>query len=329
MEIGLRLALGVCLAFVCLVSPARGSYSIERIAGPGSYATGMNSQGEVVGQIGDHAFRWTQAGGMVDLGPGSAVGVNDNGTVAINKTVGTKLKVVLVSSNGQKRYPPLTQATAISDTEVVGYNKYGSVAYFFGSRYSRYPQQLGPINSNGGQSVLPSALSEHGYKLAGTFCFPSLCGHAFFWNTDPNFPKQMIDVGAFLPLGWNQQATGVNDSGEVVGFAGPPDYTSHPEPITHVFTYTRKQSLVVLRLPCRFHAAATAINNRGRIVGDCTTYNQYESGTPHPFIYSPGSGLVYLPTNGMAAGAVAVNNRGQVAGSMDTRRGTRAVLWQP
>jgi probable HAF family extracellular repeat protein len=47
-----------------------------------SYATAVNDSGQVVGN-GSHAFSWTQAGGMVDLG---TLGGTASGAIAVNAT---------------------------------------------------------------------------------------------------------------------------------------------------------------------------------------------------------------------------------------------------
>jgi probable HAF family extracellular repeat protein len=66
---------------------------IRAVAGYGSVAHDINEQGEVVGVMEvngkQHAFRWTAAGGLVDMGPGSAYGINNYGViVGTGSTVG-------------------------------------------------------------------------------------------------------------------------------------------------------------------------------------------------------------------------------------------------
>src|SRR2546430_304434 len=68
-------------------SPAFLAVDLGTLGGSTSFATAVNGSGEVVGvgisagDAGNHAFSWTQAGGLVDLG---TLGGSASGALAVN-----------------------------------------------------------------------------------------------------------------------------------------------------------------------------------------------------------------------------------------------------
>ena len=71
-------------------------------------------------------------------------------------------------------------------------------------------------------------------------------------------------------------------------------------------------------------SAATAINNRGQIVGWSTT----RSGAKHAFLWQRGTMRDLGTLGGAESAALALNERGQIVGWSTTKKGTkRAVIW--
>jgi probable HAF family extracellular repeat protein len=139
---------------------------------------------------------------------------------------------------------------------------------------------------------------------------------AFLWDG-----QKMIDLGALGPLsGKASTATGINDSGQLVGSWG-----SDP---SHAWQYANG---TVTELPEPGFATAAgslgctaaAINNNGQIVGSC-----YASGLSHAVLWHNGTVADLGTLGGEAAAATAVNNLGQVVGWAQTSAGvTDGFLW--
>ena len=108
----------------------------------------------------------------------------------------------------------------------------------------------------------------------------------------------MTDLGTLG--GTYSVATGINNSGQIVGYA---DTASGQ---THAFLYSGGTMTDLGTLPGGTYSFATGINNNGQIVGYSTT----ASGQTHAFLYSGGqmTDLGTLPggTNSWATG---INDR--------------------
>jgi len=126
------------------------------------------------------------------------------------------------------------------------------------------------------------------------------------------------DLGT-LPGGSYSSATGINNSGQVVGHAEVSTSTFGQHP----FLYSGGTMIDLGTLPgacgCYTFESATGINNSGQIVGNSDYQNSF--GSSHPFLYSGGTMIdlgtlpdTYAPTSY----AYSLNDTGQVAGWSNT-----------
>jgi len=130
----------------------------------------------------------------------------------------------------------------------------------------------------------------------------------------------MTDLGT-LPGGQYSRPVGINDSGQVVGYA---DTASGND---HAFLYSNGTMTDLGTLPGGQYSAATGINNAGQVVG----YSGTASGNDHAFLYSNGTmtdlGTLTLP--GYVVSTIeGINDSGQMAGnSFDSYGSSRAFLY--
>ena len=115
---------------------------------------------------------------------------------------------------------------------------------------------------------------------------------------DPSSGLQSIG-----PVGHNTNATGINNSGEVVGI----DQTSN-----RAFTFTIDSGYQNLPLVSGYTTSgAAAINNAGQVVGTLGTNGTLTSA----YIYSSSNGTQLLGSIGFGSWATAINDSGVVVGN--------------
>jgi probable HAF family extracellular repeat protein len=127
--------------------------------------------------------------------------------------------------------------------------------------------------------------------------------HAFIWNSGGG----MTDLGT---LGGNTSyATGINDSGQVVGYSYLADDVTR-----HAFIWTASGGMVDLgTLPGGAWSQGENINASGEICGEAVD----GSGIEVPFFWSPSTGFVIAPgpyADGSGAYAFGINDAGTVTG---------------
>lgn len=168
------------------------------------------------------------------------------------------------------------------------------------------------LGTLGGTSAVSNAINDAGqvvggsstgqYGGGGAICGNGQCpiAHAFLWTTG----LMMRDLG--LPEGANavdSEASGINDSGDVVGAYSYPGYYSAP------FRYSGG---VMMDLGIGF-GGASAINANGQIAGG---FSSAAFGPSHAYLYSPSTMVLKdLGTlGGQGSSASAINDTGLVVG---------------
>ena len=269
-----------------------------------SAARAVNKHGQVAGWTYDddqwpHAFVWDAAGGMRDLGiAGRAYGINADGLVvgewhgggAFLKQKDDVFRVPTLpgyESNTAYAVNNLGQVVgAVRGRWDVAANEYRTARAFLWHRTGKV-EDLGTLPAAEHSEAL--AVNDAGQVVgrAGVLaCGPKYCGwigsRGFLWQRDVG----MIDLGG-LGLGPSVHvvAHGINARGDVVGAADG-----------RAFLYTggvngtmKDLASQVINLDGWYLKAATAINERGQIVG----YGEIDGETrafllkPRPFVIDP------------------------------------------
>ena len=181
------------------------------------------------------------------------------------------------------------------------------------------------------------------------YCNENYPAHAFLWESNSG----MQDLGTLFGDPFSV-GTGVNDSGEVVG------YSANAQNVSHAFAWTAKTGMIALPTPAGTTSFANAINAAGVIAGSwgdeavlwTPTGKVYHLGTSEAvginshnevtgtswgqtstgFVWTERKGMQVLP-NLVYRGesnASAINDLGVVVGwSLTSTRSTHAVLWTP
>jgi len=190
------------------------------------------------------------------------------------------------------------------------------------------------LGTLGGPNSLALGLNNKG-QIVGYFTLPSDYNnfHAFLWQNG-----RMFDIGTLGPasdaLNYYSQATAINDHGQIVG------YSLTTSGLIDAFLWQngvmRDLGVVPgINDPDR-SISASAINNRGEIVGSQNNSSGVQSFIPNvAFLYTGGQmynlNLLLVPseTNWVIAYANGINDSGQIAAT-GTRNGlSHALLLNP
>ena len=255
-----------------------------------SFAYDINDQGQVTGEAGisleNHAFIWTSAGGMRDigtLGGDRSVGrsINESGQVAGESNIG---------GDGSDAI------RAFRFTEDAGMINLGTLPG--GTRSSAYG-----INNSGqvvGESDTGPILNPH-FRSKGSSFFGT---HAFLWTEGVG----MTDLGDLsgVPLGsvhrgGTSQATAISNKGIVVGTSTLIDGT------IRAFRWTQAGGMIDLNtlLPPNSGWVLTnadAVNDNGQITG-----TGVHNGASHAFRFNPPE--LVTPCNDLICAAVSFGRR--------------------
>ena len=202
-------ALGACLLVAGGTGAATSPYvavDLGTLGGSSSHASAVNESGQVVGSSNtsktasgyepEHAFSWTQGGGMVDLGTlggisSAAVAVNDSGQVVGSSSTGSPRGGAFswTQAGGMIDLDSLSNgsaATAVSNSGQV----VGSLFWYAGDYQPvfSWTQAGGMINFGvlggtypHGYFASPTAVNESG-QVVGTSTTDSGDRHAFLWT---------------------------------------------------------------------------------------------------------------------------------------------------
>lgn len=126
-----------------------------------------------------------------------------------------------------------------------------------------------------------------------------------------------------VDFGFDGEARGINDRGDVVGEGLLRPGAFHP----YIWRNGRITDLGVLEPGELEYGRATDINNHGQVVGFSVVNQNPDQSNQHAFIWQNGT-MVDLDPLALDSTAVAINNRGQVVGTRYAPGESRAFVWQ-
>jgi probable HAF family extracellular repeat protein len=224
---------------------------------------------------------------ITDLGIGLVGGENASSGAALNN-LGQAAVTFSSTSN-----PYASMATLISD----------------GTRVSL--GTLGPLDSSTAEAI-NSFGDVAGYDYLSTRESQS---HAFVYSAG-----KMKDITSGVKFPFGTTATGINDSGEVVGYGWPNGA------VDHAFLYTGGEMRDLGTIGGQRFDTSTAlgINNAGQVVGNSTTENGEQT---NAFLYSNGVMVNIGPAGVDGSNAAAINAKGQIVGIFFVGTATHAALY--
>jgi probable HAF family extracellular repeat protein len=336
----LRLGLVVfAVVSVFLAAPASraaaSAFEVTDLGGSDARAVAIGDSGQVAGvtavkesggMLRQHAFSWTPAHGMIDLGAdqgsdSTATAINNRGVVVgYGHYEGFDQGFSWTRAGGMIGLGTLPGVSGVAIPTAV--NDSGQVVGHEGEHGFSWTPTGGMVDIGslgGGGSTVPEAVNSSGQVVGRSG------PDAFSWTKDGG----MVNLGA-LPGRSGGDAHAVNSNGEVVGFSG--GYGGE-----RAFSWTSAGGMVDLgALPSSTgRSGATAVNDNGQVVGYSDTGGQ---------LY-PGSAYTYTAQDAVswtAAGEIvdlggdefshadAVNNNGQVVGTFQSHHAshTQGFLWR-
>ncbi len=224
--------------------------------------------------------------------------------------------------NGFQTTKPFTSFTrenfpgAAGGTQVIGIDNAGDTVGFY---VLAAPPTVSNNNTNGFLNVggtfqtvdAPGSVFNQllGINHGGTLAagYDSLTDNAGMTGqmayTYSTGTKSFTNINALLPANFNSQATGVNDSGEVVGF-----YQNDAAGDFSAFTDIGG-TITSFQAPGATSTQALGVNDKGQIVGDYIL-----GGVMFGFLDTAGSFLTLTPPGSTATTANGINDLGQIVG---------------
>ena len=240
-----------------------------------------------------------------------ALGINDAGTIAGygNATIFNGFTLTLPSSFTRENFPGAdggTQVIGISNgasPTTVGFYVMGGVTNGFANTSGTFTTVDVPtfaftqlLGINGSGTIAAGYWTHDATGATGQIAGTVSGGPSF---TSPTF----TNINALLPANVNSQATGVNDSGSVVGFFQPTSTT---------FTGFLDKSGVIssITFPGSVSTQALGVNDLGEIVGDYTL----SDGDMFGFLDRGGVFSTIDPFGSTAVTANGINDLGHIVG---------------
>jgi probable HAF family extracellular repeat protein len=136
--------------------------------------------------------------------------------------------------------------------------------------------------------------------------------HAFLWNSDTG----MIDLGGLVE-GEDSYANGINESGQVVGFANVASLTPH------AFIWSEETGMIDIGTPGGASSIAWSINSEGAVVGEGYDAN----GVWVAFLWTSGDGFVVLGRAGDLTVAYDINEANWITGARSSGPIDSGFIW--
>jgi probable HAF family extracellular repeat protein len=316
------------------------------LGGSSSFATAINNAGDVVGwsQTGTgvmHAFLWTEANGMIDLGtlPGDlmsqAVSVRDGNGGAMILGVsgdGFNWRPVTWSSSGAATPLPIPLLAGAYTGQPTDFNARGQVVGWdilelqhgwFWSASGKF--DITALGANSFEGIA-SRITANGLVVGTTNAFGCTapvgdCWHTFLWSQNGGYR----DIG--VPFSeHNRVLTGasVNESGTVVGWTAPEAGGLIPYSWNELRGFTLLPTLATTG----GSGFATDVNVSGTAVG---LSRDPQTGLGQAVLWPASGGIVRLSATATVGDiAIAINAPGRVAGWTAAAPGVNhAMLWIP
>jgi probable HAF family extracellular repeat protein len=329
-----RLLIAASLVFPLAPAMAAPVYTVKVVGPAGSTAKGINAGGHVVGSLpaggtqhafvynGSHTYDLGTLGGPMSI----AYGINDLGVVvgqadnASGRPRAFSFYRGHMTNLGTLPGGDLSVATAINKSGVItGYSGTGAL-YDYGVYGFRY--QSGHMVRLG---ALPGGLGSFGYSINSA---GKIAGAAYEGPyTPPDYPNYPVIYKYGVPVkisGYEGEANGINDHGQVVGGLNTYDLPfPHGrrayfwQPGSPVGTITFLGSLDALI----DDGYAVAINNCGVVVGNSAVQLSSDYYGYQGFVWTRSRGIRNLnalidPASGWTVtDAAAINDQGQIAGT--------------
>ncbi|MGA8761437.1 MAG: hypothetical protein WB562_00990 [Candidatus Sulfotelmatobacter sp.] len=264
-----------------------------------------------------HAWRWTPAKGIQDLGDlpncdfAQAFAINNSGEV-----VGTSGKTPGESGfrwTAKAGMQPLLQGGGMAAAQ--GVNSSGTIAGWAivsGNHQAVYWSAGGALVQLGSLGIQEQwsfayAINTAGMIVGQTAVPLTDTGHAFVWTATGG----MQDLGTLFGRNAASSASAVNDNGDIVGWSN--NQTGN----THAVVWKDGEIKDLGTLPNGFTSHALGINNAGLIVGDSDSGTSH--GSPHAVLWYPDGAIHDLGTgSGGYSFALGINNSSQVTGYYET-----------
>jgi probable HAF family extracellular repeat protein len=332
----IRLQLSAILLILCapLFSEQR-HYTITDL-GDGtnqfSVSYAMNNLGDVVGDANFHACFWMH--GIIVIPPSLATGfstargINNRRQVVGGRVNASGSSVAFVYDNGVVTDFQLPTGTTYSLAAAI--NNRGDVLLNIlnGANGSTVlwtgdgPRQ---IPSLGGSYISGNGLNQRAQVVGESTPAGANLSHGFLWADG-----QITDIGVLTggETGNYSSAIAINDAGRVVGVSSAARQTQH------AFVWAQGIMTGLGTLPGDNRSYATAINNRGEIVGWSASVTGIIMGATRAVLWEHDT--VYDLGDSIPAGsgwvldqATAINDRGQIAGIGHRDGLSRAFLLSP
>jgi hypothetical protein len=242
-----------------------------------------------------------------------ALGINGAGTIVGygNATNFDGFVLTLPSSFTRENFPNPSPPPATLFTQVVGIDAAGDTVGFYvanpavGTTNGFFKPAAGSfttINQPGSVFNQLLGINQNGNEIAGysSFSDPAgMTGQQAFSLSGTTF----TNINALLPANFNSQATGVNNSGEVVGF--------YQNAMGDFSAFTDIGGMITsFQFPGSASTQALGLNNLGEIVGDYVD----AGGVMHGFLDNAGMFTMLDPAGSTATTINGINDLGTVVG---------------